>query len=301
MIYSYMNRIYKIYYTDLQDTAIQSKGHSFSSYPGVLASQDDFYMASNGLGMVQTTNGMYNNSEYNLIKPETLLTWTRIRSAQTLAKDGNQWAQIVGRNFSGTYTNQYVVVDFKKFTPGQPLGQGMLHVVEEIPSTYRYIDATQFLERKYWPSYNVPFFYDIFKLSGYDDVVKTYGTDESYDLAPRAKIFRRDIGNVTSLQSFKYLMQYNDYLHDPFSNGSPSNAIMARADLSTTKPRASGGYDTKVTNYENIKQLRCEARGGPTTQGQPPFSWVEPFSSEPHLGQPQTFNFSFVLMSPQLF
>jgi hypothetical protein len=301
MIYSFMNRVYKIIYTDLQDPALKARAHSFSSYPGVLCSQDDYYMASSGIGMIQTTNGMYNNSQYDLITPQMLLTWPRIRTAQSLASNGQQWSEIVGRYFSGTYTNQYIVVDFNQFTPGQPLGEGMLHIVEEITSTYHWADETQMLERGYWPSYNVPFFKDIYKLSGYPAVVQLYGTDESYDLAPRAKIFRRDITNVTSLDSFKYLMQYNDYQHDVFSEGSASNGIMARNDLLTTKPRASGGYDTKVTNYELFKKLQCHARSGPTTQGQPPFSWTNEFASSPHAGQPYTYNFSFVIMKPQLF
>jgi len=296
-----MNRIYKIYYLDLQDPAIKAKGHSHSSYPGVLASLDDYYMASSGLGMVQTTNGLFNDSQYNLINPQTLLTWTRIRTAQALAWDGKSWSETVGRYFSGTYTNQYMVVDFNKFTPGQPLGNGALYVSEEIPSLYRYADATQYLEIGHWPSYNVPFFRDIYTLSGYPAIVAHYGTGESYDLAPRAKIFRRDHTNVTSLDSFKYLMRYNNWQNDPFSEESAGNAIMARNDLNINRPRASGGYDTKVTNYDLFRNLICHAVNGPTTQGQPPFSWASQFASDSHLGQPEVFNFSFVIMKPQLF
>ena len=57
-------------------------------------------------------------------------------------------------------------------------------------------DQTQVLREGYWASYNVPFYEQVFELSGYADMVKTHGQDLSHDLAPRAKIFRRDQGKV---------------------------------------------------------------------------------------------------------
>lgn len=40
-------------------------------------------------------------------------------------------------------------------------------------------------------------------------LVQKLGLDYSYDLAPRAKIFRRDQGRVTDMASMKYIMRYN--------------------------------------------------------------------------------------------
>lgn len=39
-----------------------------------------------------------------------------------------------------------------------------------------------------------------------------YGDDFSYDLCPRAKIFRRDQGYVKDLDSLKYIMRFNGAL-----------------------------------------------------------------------------------------
>ena len=61
----------------------------------------------------------------------------------------------------------------------------------------------------YWPSYNVPFFNEIYKRSGYPEVVKKHGTDFSYQLAPRAKIFRRDQATVKDMPTMKKIMRYN--------------------------------------------------------------------------------------------
>lgn len=61
----------------------------------------------------------------------------------------------------------------------------------------------------YWPSYNVPFHQKIYSLSGYEKMWREYGDEFSYDLCPRAKIFRRDQGGVTDLASLKHIMRYN--------------------------------------------------------------------------------------------
>lgn len=61
----------------------------------------------------------------------------------------------------------------------------------------------------YWPSYNVPFHKKIYTLSGYGKMWERYGEDFSYDLCPRAKIFRRDQAAVQDLQSLKHIMRSN--------------------------------------------------------------------------------------------
>ncbi len=48
-------------------------------------------------------------------------------------------------------------------------------------------------------------------------MVEKFGYGMSYELAPRAQIFRRDQTNVVDLDSFKYIMRYNDYKNDPYS------------------------------------------------------------------------------------
>lgn len=65
------------------------------------------------------------------------------------------------------------------------------------------------LESGYWPSYNIPFHEKIYTWSGYPMLVKKLGLEFSYDMASRAKIFRRDQGDVTDMASMKYIMRYN--------------------------------------------------------------------------------------------
>lgn len=54
--------------------------------------------------------------------------------------------------------NQYMVVDYKLFSPGQPLVPNTLWVVEQIPGLVVGSCLTLQLERGYFPSYNIPNF-----------------------------------------------------------------------------------------------------------------------------------------------
>eukprot|EP01099_Mayorella_cantabrigiensis_P006201 TRINITY_DN5130_c0_g1_i1.p1 TRINITY_DN5130_c0_g1~~TRINITY_DN5130_c0_g1_i1.p1 ORF type:complete len:299 (-),score=70.55 TRINITY_DN5130_c0_g1_i1:129-1025(-) len=293
-----MVRIYKHYHFQTNQT-VAAKKVSFSSYPGCLSSLDDFYIMDSGLVMLQTTNNIFNQTLYKQVVPQSLLAWQRVRLANTLASTGKEWANLVAQYNSGTYNNQYMVIDYKKWVPKEPLQDGLLWVVEQIPGYVHSADQTTILGFGYWPSYNIPFYSDIYKKSGYPAVIEKYGTDYTYDLAPRAKIFRRDQTSVKDLQSLKDLMRYNNYLNDSYANGDPWAAICARGDLDPSSPSANGCYDTKVTFSAWIKELHSEGINGPTTSNDlPPFVWTSKFDDSAHFGQPSEFDYSFVTMKP---
>eukprot|EP00494_Astrolonche_serrata_P006942 UN06967 len=185
--FSHTNRIYKYYNFRLQAPTTATTLQSFSSYPGYLESLDDFYMMDSGLGMTQTSNDVMDQKLLDKIKPQSLLAWQRVRLANVMAKTGKQWAHYFDTHPSGTYVNQYMIVDFKLFEPGRPLNENLLWVIEEIPGLILSEDVTQQLERGYWPSYNIPYFKQIWSMSGYEAMYnKTDNTYWTYDLAPRA-------------------------------------------------------------------------------------------------------------------
>jgi len=106
-----------------------------------------------------------------------------------------------------------MIVDFKKFQPRKPLSDGLLWVLEQLPSYVEAQDMTSVLRSQlYWASYNVPYFPTVFKLSGQAEMMKLHGSFFSYDQTPRARIFRRDQGNVTDMNSMIKLMRSNNYL-----------------------------------------------------------------------------------------
>ncbi|XP_062335377.1 phospholipase B-like 1 [Osmerus eperlanus] len=299
--YAATMRIYKHWDFRVSEPHTATGKLSFSSYPGFLVSLDDFYLLGNGLMMTQTTNNVFNSSLFSQITPHSLLAWQRVRLAHALANTGEQWAKTFASYNSGTYNNQYMVLDRSRVKLGHSLEDGALTVVEQIPGLVEYSDQTQALRRGYWPSYNIPFHSRIYALSGYGKMWDEYGDDFSYDLCPRAKIFRRDQAGVKDLDSLKYIMRYNDYKNDPYSKGDPCKSICCRNDLKQTHPSPGGCYDTKVTDYHMAEQFQAEAVNGPTTQhGLPPFSW-DGFNSTAHQGLPLVYNFTFTDMQPLLF
>lgn len=325
--YTAMLRVYKHYDFNLKSLSPAANKISFSSYPGELFSDDDFFIMSSGLVVLQTTNKIFNDELFEALTPHSVLSWQRVRAANFLADSGEQWVNILKKGNSGTYNNQYMVVDLKRFVPGEELRDGLLWVAEQVPGLVVGEDVTNTLALGYWPSYNVPYFPEIYNASGYPDFIsklEKYGQHFtatthwlSHDAAPRAAIFRRDHASVTNLETMKRLMRSNNYKNDPLSEGRAIAAICGRGDIDSENPEARGCYDTKVTSYTLafIEDMESEVVNGPTRDhGElPPFQWkqFEKAASKRkkkeagdedellHLGQPGKFDFKFERMSPK--
>lgn len=292
-------RIYKHYNFNVKDPATSAKKISFSSYPGFLESLDDFYLMSSNMVMLQTTNNIFNQSLYQFVKPQSLLAWQRVRVANMMSSSGKQWAEVFGQYNSGTYNNQYMILDLKKIKLKEAILDDALWVVEQIPSLVRAADTTVILRTGYWPSYNVPFFEEIYNMSGYPDYVSKHGTEFSYQLAPRAKIFRRDQDNVVDLSSMKKIMRYNDYKNDPYSEGDSCNTICCRGDLKNSNPGPFGCYDTKVSNMKMALNFTADIINGPTRgKDLPVFTWSDIYKQS-HVGLPEKYDFDFIRTSPR--
>ncbi|XP_076033678.1 phospholipase B domain containing lamina ancestor [Oratosquilla oratoria] len=318
--YQAMLRIQKKYILPFRRTGSSdykdiNPGHtvSFSSYPGILHSGDDFYIISSGLVTLETTIGNGNPDLWkNINATGQLQEWIRVIVANRVATDGKSWSNFFSMHNSGTYNNQWMIVDYNKFKMGQNIRNDTLWIVEQLPGYMQSGDQSHVLRKQtYWPSYNVPFYENIFNLSGSPAMVEKYGNWFSYDKTPRALIFLRDHVKVKSIPSMIKLMRYNDYQNDPLSlcNCTPpysaENAISARSDLNPkngTYPfgslghRSHGGTDMKLTTSGMIKQLSYYAVNGPTYDQQPVFEWSkQDFANDtPHYGQPEVWKFPVV-------
>ncbi|XP_054623956.1 phospholipase B-like 1 isoform X2 [Dunckerocampus dactyliophorus] len=244
--YASTMRIYKHWDLRVSNTHAATGKLSFSSYPGFLTSLDDFYLLGSRLLITQTSINVFNASLLSQLSPHSLLAWQRVRLANSLARSGEEWAQIFSKYNSGTYNSQYMVVDLNKISLGHSIRTGALTVVEQIPEKVMHSDQTQTLRGGYWPSYNIPFHVEIYNLSGYSVMWRRHGENFSYDLCPRAKILRRDHAKVFDLKSLKYIMRYNNYKRDPYAKGHPCKTICCRNDLRPRRPCPGGCYDTKV-------------------------------------------------------
>ncbi|XP_026199967.1 putative phospholipase B-like 2 [Anabas testudineus] len=284
---------------------------AFSSYPGTIFSGDDFYILSSGLVTLETTIGNNNPALWRFVQPkETVMEWLRNIVANRLAATGIKWAEIFSKYNSGTYNNQWMIVDYKHFTPGKTdTKEGLFVVLEQIPGLIKYTDKTQeLLEKGYWASYNIPYYVDIFNASGCNELVKKFGPWFSLDQNPRAQIFRRNQTDVTDVDSMVRLMRYNNFMEDPLSKcegcnppANGENAISARSDLNPAngtypfgalEQRSHGGTDMKMTSYEMYRAYGMVAVSGPTWDQVPVFQWsTSPYKDLIHMGHPDIWAF----------
>uniref|UniRef100_A0A8C0Y3W7 Phospholipase B-like n=1 Tax=Cyprinus carpio carpio TaxID=630221 RepID=A0A8C0Y3W7_CYPCA len=283
----------------------------FSSYPGSIFSGDDFYLLSTGLVTLETTIGNSNAELWRFVRPRgAVMEWLRNIVANRLAQSGQAWTDIFSKYNSGTYNNQWMVIDYKAFVPGQGYTkQGLFTVLEQIPGMIVTADKTEELfQTGYWASYNIPYFEKVFNASGGQELVQKYGSWFSFSDNPRAQIFRRNQSLVTDIESMVRLMRYNNYEEDPLSrcdgcdpaqNG--ENSISARSDLNpgngsypfgALKQRPHGGTDMKVTSADMFSRLELVAVSGPTWDQVPVFQWSSsPYSTLLHMGHPDRWAF----------
>jgi hypothetical protein len=273
---------------------------SFSAKPGSVYSKDDFYVVdgpNQKLVVMETTNGIMNNEPYTLVTPKSLLTWQRIPVANTLATNGKQWVDYANIEQSGTYANQWIVVDMKRFTPGVGASKGFLWIVEQMPGLAKSEDVTSVVigQGNYWPSYNIPYNNEIYVAAGFLAAYEMYGDKYSYTQCVRAQMFKRDNSSVQSFDAIQKEMRYNDYTVDPLSAGDPANAISCRKDLEPTNAKTFGGIDSKTTSYTYVMNGGvATAQNGPTHDDLAPFSWSNGWEYQIHWGQPDTFNFGWI-------
>jgi hypothetical protein len=284
-----MLRIFKHYsfpltLTDNSNALVAGVNISFSSYPGCLFSGDDYYqMAPSMLVNLETTIGNDNPALWKYVVPQSVFDWQRNMVSNRLAHSGAEWAATFTKYASGTYLNEFLTFDFKLFTPGRPPQPGALWILDEIPGNIRSADVTSVLiSQGYFPSYNIPYFPDIYNLSGLPAEAAQYGAFFTYDMCPRAQIFRRNASDVVDLSSMQRLMRYNNFLNDPLAacdckplGASGENAVAARCDLNPpdgTYPFSALGFrnhvgtDAKIVSSTLIAQGATSAQSGPTCE-----------------------------------
>jgi len=317
--YNTMTRIYKQYDFPFRmgpsdNTIVPSRHIAFSSYPACFQSTDDFYQTSpSNLVVVETTIDNNNSSLWSYVVPNTILEWMRITLANRLSNNGPQWVAMFSQYNSGTYNNEWMVLDYKLFTPGTPPPAGTLYVLEQMPGPYIvFADMTQWLiNYGYWASYNRPFFAEIYNISGQWALYYEYGDHYSWNMTARAQIFRRNQTDVVDETTYRNLMRYNNFETDPiYVQGcnygpSASNAISERGDLTLfeadciqpLKPQNEGGIDLKYTNSKGMANstLTVTAQSGPTYNQQPPFVWsTSRLADVPHEGMPNKWTFPYI-------
>ena len=232
----------------------------------------------------------------------------RVMAANYLANSGKEWISIFETLNSGTYCNEWVIVDMKLFSPSEAIRNGTLMVAEQLPGSVTSADESARLDRdRFYPSLQYPRLIRTCSVcrtspnwrSSSDPFSTTRNT-----LAP--KIFQRDHSKVKDLATMKRIMRYNDYKNDELSaiveceqaeHGkcdpprTPYYAIASRKDLcipgnisnygimwSLLNPRCNGGTDAKIASWSGMRGTNMTGYivSGPTSDNQPPFEWSSP-------------------------
>lgn len=328
---------YDLALSGVTGTPVPGRFTALSGYPGYLSySSDDFYVLSSGLVTLETTIDNNNQTLAREFKEhKVVLEWLRNVLANRLAVDGPSWAALFSRYASGTYTNQWMIVDAKLFSPGTPPPAHTLTVLEELPGNIAVHDRTPELRGDAghelwggaaWASYNVISDERLFELSGAQLLVDQYGGITgpgayfSWLNTSRANIFRREAASVVDLPSMQRVIRYNEFKTDPLSRlgcgsappYSATNAIADRSDLNEKKgdyvipdlgKGDSAGIDAKITLLSWLKgarvadgELPLAAISGPTiTASCPVFAFSNASVKAPHAGLPDVFDFPWLL------
>ncbi|KAL3310800.1 putative phospholipase B-like 2, partial [Cichlidogyrus casuarinus] len=293
---------------------------SLSSYPSTWTSIDDYYLVDSGLTVIETTNEVYNSSLMAIVKDnadKSVLEVFRVMVANRLARTGKEWVQFFSKQNSGTYNNQWMILDRKLFRPGQPLpNKDFFVVAEQMPGLIHWEDMSMKLAQDgYWASFNLAYFPEVQEYSGQNEQEKEEGDLASHDKCPRARIFRRDQDKVRDLKGMYNLMRYNEFDVDPLSRCecqppySGELAIAARSDLNPpdgTSPsemleyRLHGATDTKLSNINMSSVLAFVAISSPSYEHLPAFQWSKlPVPHERPSMHPDKFMFPPVMFSPE--
>ena len=286
-----------------------------SSYPGAINSQDDFYITIADLYITETTNNVFNETLFDFLNPNTLMCWIRTMVANRLSNSGKEWVNIFKKYNSGTYNNQFQILDMKKIDLNNQKVEDsdVLWIIEQLPNYTEEHDVTQILKYGYWPSYNVPYSKYIFEYSGYKEYIEKFPelfNIYDYNNCGRAKIIRRDNYKIKDIGSFKTFLRYNDFKNDNFSDGDACNSIACRSDLYEDENiECYGATDAKFTSIKNFKENGyIYIISGPTNDQQKIFDWNDTFCNKneslkekwAYYGQINKYNFDWQIYKSKL-
>ena len=305
--YNSMIRIFKEYRFITNNNDLKSKVVAFPSYPASLFSQDDFYYVDSNLLVMETTNQILNESLFDNTTPYALLTWVRVIVSNRLASTADEWTKIFQKENSGTYNNQYMILDLNLIDlKNKKIPEKSLMIIEQIPGETEISDVTNVLKEGYWPSYNIPYSEKFYNKCGYIEILNDTSLIPNYDYnnCSRANIFRREQKKIKNIEDFKNMMRYNDYKHDIESKNEPNLTIACRYDLryELERQHCYGATDVKFSSVKELLEGKNNMHiiSGPTNVQQPTFSWSNTTCENHypgryyHEGLPETWNFPWI-------
>lgn len=304
--YATMTRVFKYYHFMLPGAYTKTNVIGFSSYPGCISSTDDFYILDSGLVVMDTSLEILNMDLYNRVAEFPVNShvpdFMHLMVANRMASSAPHWGVLFSERNSGTGNAQWMIVDYNRFTPGKPVPDGCLWVLEQVPGMSYKKDMTFWLrDQGYWASFNRPYFPQIRDVTGHSAAEAKYGALYSYENGPRASIFKSVAPLSEHIMDMRSIMNRNQWPAEGVLPNEPGHAISARMDLSFSKI-PNGGIDAKVVNRCLFRSMQVQAISGPSHDKQAPWKWMdgaaEMAKGWPHMGMPNVYDFNWVQMAP---
>jgi hypothetical protein len=192
-------RTYKVLNFNLHNPTVKTKRMSFSSQPGYVTSQDDFYILDHNRFVAETSLESDNSAVYDYLHYDSVPYWVRITVANLVYDTQQTWTDTYFAYRSGTYNNQWLVVDFNQYNSSKgdlTQAKNIIWLVEEFYSLTSAQDVTQTLliPQGYVASYNVPYSPAIQALSE---------NPTNYHNDSRAILFGKYAPGIQDLNEFK--------------------------------------------------------------------------------------------------
>lgn len=233
---------------------------SLSSFAGIVSSDDDFFITSNKLGILETTLNIFNEALYDELTPKGLPSWLRTMTSVTLSKTSEDFVDNIQKELTGTYNDQYCVVNYNKFKEGKKLENNTVMICEVYPRSAKILDISPIINSdSYFGMYNVPYIEDVYEILGYKKRVEEEPKSEFFwgrTTCARAKQFEALSHTILDLDTAKSAIRYNNYKVDDDTKNpagdfrDPGAAICSRYDLRDGtggfNESAMGGIDGKV-------------------------------------------------------
>lgn len=289
---------------------------SFSSYPGVLFSADDYYVINSRLSIHQTTLNTLNDNIYvDVINYDKFIfAFIKIMTVNFRSNSAKEWVSLYTLEKNSLYITQWVVVDYKVLEDINKLIKRqneedivffneLIYIVEEIPRQILNEDSSKRLySTGYITSFNSLYFKENKKLMGYENYsIFNLNSSRVY---PREYIANKIHSSILNINDFnKNLISYNGFqlnnkeFDDP-SDSNPTYGIMSRGDLKNIDKSYQGGIDYKTINLKMIKQNKFYAKLGPTSYGNCGiFEFNDNDDMTYYKGVSRRFNFSEIVFS----
>jgi hypothetical protein len=138
--YRALHSVIKNYNLPCPEFKNKSPRVSLSTTLGLISSVDDFFINEKGLMIFETTFTLQNWTLFtNYLTAKSVMNWMRTILAAFTADNVHEWDDQFLRHNSGTYNNEYYVVDTKLLRENRRVEKDLVHAVTQIPGPWRWI------------------------------------------------------------------------------------------------------------------------------------------------------------------